>query len=982
MKGFLYGQSEYNILSSCNRLDEYVNKAIENNFDFLSITDKNMFGAYKFYNLCKLNNIKPVIGIEYNFNFGDNKNSKVLLYAKGNEGFKNLVKISSKVMIDNIDTLDDLKDYINDIYFIFVFNNSLIEELLVGKELNILNDLLKQIKSFDGYIGISNTNYPFKEDINKEIISYSYNYGIECIDIHRCNYLNKNDYKIYETLRLLDGEKEEILANDFSFINNPLNNKLIDKLVGNINLSIYDEKPKLPKFPNSKGLSSHDYLESLCLKGLNRRLKINHINNDEYSIYFERLKYELSIISKMGYEDYFLIVWDFIRYSKQNDILVGPGRGSAAGSLVAYSLGITEIDPIKYGLYFERFLNPERITMPDIDTDFPDDKRDKVIDYVRKIYGDYHVCQITTFGRFKLKSSIKDLARILKLDINRANKIVDMVEKYGFDYLLKEYENTDIELYDFLSTAKGLENLPRHISTHPAGVILSDVDLTDIVPLYSGINGLYQSQYEAPDLEKIGLLKMDFLAISNLTMIDGMMKDSNLDINDLRNIPLDDKNVYKMLSKGDTLGLFQLESIGIRKVLVELKPEKFSDLVAVIALYRPGPMDNIPEFIRRMHGGKFEYIHPDLKPILEETYGIIVYQEQIMQIARKFAGFSLGEADLLRRAISKKDASKLEAMKNKFIDNCINRNYSMNLAENIYDLIYKFADYGFNKSHSVVYALVAYQMAYFKVNYFPQFMGNILNNVISSSTLLSEYILYTKKHGLIVHKPNINISTNRFHITKEGLFIPFTAIKSIGSLVTNKILEARNIPFTSYDDFRNRTSFLTSEQVMALIFSGALDMFSKTKKSMCENTNSLDQAFLKHMNVKEEKDEYDFNYLSEMEKKYLGFNLEYNIFTNYDNLLKKYNLISLDKIPFSSKVGTIVKFKSFSKKNTKTKGENMAVGTIMNEKIEYRFVMFPKDYALLKININIDNLYIVNGILRYDNKKEKGFIVDEIFEIK
>ena len=981
MKGFLYGQTEYNILASANRLVPYVNKAKECNFDYLSITDKSMHAAYKFYKLAKENNIKPIIGIEYGFNFGNVNNSKVLLYAKNNNGFKNLLKISSLVETEDIDTLDDINDYSNDLIFIFVFDNSILEELLISKEYSMLNDLLNIIKSYNGYIGISNTNYVFKEAIHNEILSLSNRFGIDIIPVHKCNYLNKDDYKIYETLRAIDGEKEEVLVNDFSFIENPISDSILDNIVSSIELSIYDEKPRLPKFPNTKGMESKEYLKMLCEKGLSRRLSLNHIGNEYHKMYYDRLTYELDVISKMGYDDYFLIVWDFIRYSKQNDILVGPGRGSAAGSLVAYVLGITEINPLSYGLFFERFLNPERISMPDIDTDFPDDKRDMVISYVKSLYGKYHVCNITAFGSFKLKSSIKDLARILKYDVERAKKIVDMVEKYGFDYLINEYENRDEELVDFLKIAKGLEDLPRHISTHAAGIILSDKRLDDIIPLSNGVNDLYQSQYEAKDLEEIGLLKMDFLSLSNLSMIYGMMKDSSFDVNKLRNIPLDDPKVYKLLSSGDTLGLFQLESKGIRDVLIKLKPTCFMDLVATLALYRPGPMDNIPDFINGKHGAKVNYLHPDLEPILKETYGVIVYQEQIMQIAQKIAGFSLGEADLLRRAISKKDSSKLVKLEKDFIDRSVNRGYDYDTSKKIYDLIFKFANYGFNKSHSVAYAYVTYQMAYFKVNYFPVFMSNIFNNVISQSETLSSYIRYAKLRGLKIYKPNINISTNRFMITKEGLFIPFTAIKSIGELVSNKIIEARNKPFTSYDDFRDRTSFLTSENNMALIFSGALDMFGKTKKSMCENTDSKDVTFFKYMNVKDNNEEYDIEYLREMENKYLGFNLEYDVLNGYYDIVKKNKLVPLNRINNQLRANTLVHFVSFSEKKTKA-NDKMLIGTIEDDKSSYHFVVFPDDY---KKNGNIpskDKLYIVVGQFRLNKNNENDFVIYEYFEAK
>ncbi|MDE6047074.1 MAG: DNA polymerase III subunit alpha, partial [Anaeroplasmataceae bacterium] len=431
---------------------------------------------------------------------------------------------------------------------------------------------------------------------------------------------------------------------DYSFDKAPLSVEELEEFVNQIQLDLYPKKFYLPSYPNTKGASSIDYLKSLCSKGLYRRRK-----GKISSKYQTRLAYELSIIEKMGYSDYFLIVWDFILYAKKKGILVGPGRGSGAGSLVAYCLGITEIDPLEYDLLFERFLNPERISMPDIDTDFPDTYRDDVIQYVNKLYGEKHVCNISAFNTFQIKSSIRDLGRIRKIEASRLNEIIRMVEANpDYDFLLKQFVNRK-DIYEFLYIIRGLDGLPRHISTHAAGVIISSTVLDDIIPLQEGINGLYQSQLEATDLEKIGLLKMDFLGIRNLTIIDEVMKNiPGFTMNDLRNIPLNDKKTYQLLQSADTLGVFQLESDGIRRVLNKLKPERFDDLVAVLALYRPGPMENIDEFIARRHGKKFTYEHPVLEPILKSTYGIIVYQEQIMAIFQTLAGYTLGGADMVR----------------------------------------------------------------------------------------------------------------------------------------------------------------------------------------------------------------------------------------------------------------------------------------------------------------------------------------------
>ncbi len=969
MKGFIYGQTEYNLLSSANRLEDYIKLAKDSSFDFLTITDNNLFASYKFYKECIKNNIKPIIGIEYEFNI-DNFKSKVLMYAKNNNGYKNLMKISTSIRTESEINNDLLFNY-EDIIYIYVFNDSYIDVILSSNDLELLNTYLDKINNKNTYIGISYTNKPDKINLNKEIENICINKNIKTIPIHQCLYLKPEDEIIYDSLRKIDNDKSNISAfDDYSFLINPINDKRIDDLINDINLNLYDKKIEMPKFPNTRGVSSKEFLEALCYKGLEKR----GCNKKEY---IARLEYELSVINKMGFNDYFLIVWDYIRYSKKNDILVGPGRGSGAASLVAYSLGITDIDPLKYNLVFERFLNPERVSMPDIDTDFPDVCRDRVIEYVKELYGYKHVCNITTFGTFKIKSAARDLAKVFNIDDKRIDELINMIDKHGYDTLIEKYK--DSELYNFLYVAKGIENMPRNISTHPAGIIISDKNLDEIIPLQSGINGLLQAQYEKDELEEIGLLKMDFLGIRNLTMVHDMMVQIGFSMQDLRNIPIDDINVYKMLSKGDTLGIFQLDK-GIKRVLISLKPEKFSDIVAVLALYRPGPMDYIPEFIKRRHGEKIEYIHKDLEPILKETYGIIVYQEQIMQIAKIFASYSLGEADLLRRAISKKDASKLDMIKDDFISRCIKNGYEKNIAEEIYGLIYKFAGYGFNKSHSVVYAMLAYQMAYFKVNYFNVFMSCMLNNVLSNSKALVEYIDYAKKRGLKILGPNVNASYDKFVNEKNMLFMPLNTIYSIGNIQEKYIIDERlkNGLFKSFDDFKNRCKNLSQAQIQALIYAGALDIFGKTKKSMIENSSNEDNIIFKHLvGVIKDDSEYDFNYLKDNEKKYLGFNLQYNIYININELINKYRTTPLNKLNLNTYSNVIASINNLRIIKTKT-AEYMASFNLSDGNIDIHAVVFARYFKELKDKLKEDVLLNIRGKLELDYKKEYSFTVIDI----
>jgi DNA polymerase-3 subunit alpha len=976
MRGFLYGQTEYTMFNNTIHLDDYIELAKRSGFDYLTITDNNLYAHYKFYTKCLENNIKPVIGLEITLADTDGYKSKYLLYAKNNEGYRFLLKVSSIVLTNKDISLDEILKHSKDLIIILVFDGSYLERYLISNSNELLVETMNKLDSI--YIGYSYTNRLDKLILNEQIVKLANKFNKKVLPLHQCKYLKKQDKKVYEALRLIGGYEEHISDfEDYSFDTNPLEFKEIDEVINNINLSIFKKRVALPKYPNTKGVSSKEYLYALCFKGLQKRLGI--VDNQ----YLIRLHYELSVIEKMGYNDYFLIVWDFIRYAKTHEVLVGPGRGSAAGSLVAYCLGITEVDPLKYDLLFERFLNPERVSMPDIDVDFPDTKRDEVINHVKNLYGEEHVCNISAYSTFQVKSAFRDLQRVYKIPGERIDELIILVEKHGYDFVLENYEDRE-EIYNLVYLAKNLDGLIRHVSTHAAGIILSSNPLTDIIPVQDGINGLYQSQLEAKDLEKIGLLKMDFLGIRNLTIVSDIMSEiSGFDAKALREIPLNDKKTFEMLQKGDTLGIFQLESDGIRRVLQKLKPTCFEDLVAVLALYRPGPMDNIDEFIRRKQTNDFQYPHKVLEPILKSTYGIIVYQEQIMKIAQAIAGYSLAEADILRRAVSKKDAHMLQDLANDFINKSIAKGYSRELAKEIYDLILKFANYGFNRSHSVAYAILSYQMAYFKANYFNVFMSKILNNVIGSTKTLVDYINYSKVRGLVINKPNINVSSNKFELTQNGLFIPFNAVHSIGDVVATQIANERKINglFKSFEDFKFRMSGISQAVVEALIYSGAFDIFAKTKKSMLDNSSLQDDIFSKHLkDVIVDNKELDFNVLKEKELYYLGMNIEYNLFKDINKLYYSTKSVPFEKIQMNNQAVTIVFFEKIREIKTKN-NEVMLVGDISNGTSLIRFVIFSSDYIRLKNIINQNNLFLAIATKSLSNKNEEQIVIKDLKKI-
>ena len=597
----------------------------------------------------------------------------------------------------------------------------------------------------------------------------------------------------------------------------------------------------------------------------------------------------------MGFANYFLVVYDFIKYAKNKGILVGPGRGSACGSLVSYTLGITDIDPIKYDLLFERFLNIERITMPDIDTDFPDIYRDLVIDYVKEKYGNKHVANIITFGTMGSKLCIRDIGRVMNIalpDIDNISKIIgsrkdNLKDLIKNDIRLQTLIQSDNKIKKLMEVAVRVEGIKRHTSTHAAGIIISNLELDSIVPLtYDEGTNSYISGYEASYLEDLGLLKMDFLGIKNLTTImeieESVLKRDNKKIS-FKDIPLDDMQTIELFQKGDTNGIFQFESVGMKNFLKDLRPNNFLDLSSAIALFRPGPASSIPSFIKRKEGlEEIDYFHHDLEPILKPTYGIIIYQEQIMQIASIIAGYSLGEADILRRAMSKKKKEVLINEREKFINGALKRGYEENLVNKIYDLILKFAEYGFNKSHSIAYTMVSYKMAYLKVHFKKYFYISLLNSVISDTTKTKEYMYEIKKYDLSILKPDINLSSCSYKIHDDKILCPFNIIKGISKLICNKIIDERKENYQDIYDLFSKNTNLTKSNYEILIKSGSLDSFNYTRKTLINNLDSLinygnlckdlDKSFVLKPEI-EIKEEFSKEILIEREKDLFGLYL-------------------------------------------------------------------------------------------------------------
>lgn len=983
MFGVLDLQSAYSMLKNTIPLERLVEKAKSSGYDFIALSDDHLHGMTTLFREAKKHAIKPVLGLKILVSTGLEA-SGFLVFVKNQKGYQNLLKINL-IKAERELSLEDLSQHQEGLFIVTSGLDSAIDRYILDKDFDMAKRVaLDYEKSItDIYLGLSLDTFDEEMMVAPIIRQISEQTGIKMLPLHRTSYLLPEDREAYEALIKIEDEKNEMEKDaNFAFMHrDELMQRFLDypdvfetlSLV--INQVTFEWKTpvfEMPHYEVPKG-DVGAYLKSLSTVGLQKRLK--KIPNANIKVYQERLQFELSVIHNMGFDAYFLIVYDFVKYAKTHDILVGPGRGSSAGSLVAYCLGITDVDPIAYDLLFERFLNPERITMPDIDMDFPDNKRDEVLHYVKEKYGEFHVVSIVTFGTFALRSSIRDIARVMKIDPTRVNGIIQSV-------INDKVDPTDHETIRLLRVAKSIEGLPRHTGTHAAGMILAHQNLSEHIPLSRGINAFYQSQLEASELEQLGLLKMDFLGIRNLAIIDDVVKAihrTNKPFS-LVSIPMDDRATYLLLESAETNGIFQLESMGMRSVLRKLKPSAFEDLVAINALYRPGPMDNIDEFIARRNGKSFSYLHPNLKLILESTYGIIVYQEQVMRIASEFAGYTLAEADLLRRGISKKDKHILEVERERFKIKCQTKHYPESLAIEIYDYIVKFADYGFNRSHSVAYALIAYQMAYLKANYFGLFMTVLLSSVTGNDGLTSEYLQEIRKKNISILPPDINQSTDSYIHDNQGIRLPLLSIKSIGRQTVSRIIDERqqNGPFTDYQNFKVRMKKdINDKNLEMLIHSGALDSFGLNHQTMIYHKQMDNAGYEQYIADFKLKTTEDFSFIekTQFEKEALGFNLNYHPLRAFSEVIKKERLRPLSDIETSSEIESlafIIKQRVIKTKSGQPMafvllddGSTQIEATLFSEVYQKHMMILTSDVLIFRLKINAykgQTSYVVENI--------------------
>ena len=944
-------KTSYSILSSLNRIDKLTEKAGKMGYFSLAITDvNNMFGVYEFYQSCKKNGIKPIIGMEV-----VGSNDRFILLCKNNDGYRNLIKLST-IISEKGFVLDDLKEYVDNLILIMPY---------CSYNANIVN-------MFDDYF-IGYSNLEEKNNINGRQVFIS---DLSYIDSEDYKYLDflfmiRDDKKLgevqlgtYKGKHLLSKEDFDTFVDDNVLFN-------MEYIVNTCNVNLEYQEGLLPIY--DKNINSYEFLKNLCYKGINKRLSGNV--TDEYR---ERLDYELEVINKMGFCNYFLVVWDYVKYAKFNNILVGPGRGSAAGSLVSYSIGITDVDPIKYDLLFERFLNPERVTMPDIDIDFDSEKRSEVVDYVTEKYGSKKACGIITFNTLGAKQVIRDLGKTMDIslpiidDISKAITTRELKDSYipgSKFYRLINANDMHKRLY---ATALKLEGLPRHISVHAAGIVMSNTDIDNVIPLYKNQLGIYTTAFSKDYLEPLGLLKMDFLGLDNLTLINNVIEEikekEGINIS-FDKIPMDDVKTLKLFYDVDTDGIFQFESPGMKKFLKKLKVKCFDDIVLALALYRPGPMNNIDNFIARREGREeIDYIHPDLEDILKPTYGIIVYQEQIMQIVRKLAGYSYAEADILRRAMSKKKEDIILKERPKFIKGALGNGYSEKIANTVYDLILKFANYGFNKSHSVAYAIISYKMAFIKTYFLKYFICALLTNSIGNEDKTNIYINRARRSGIKILAPSVNISKLKYYTTNDGIRCPISIIRNVGTAVANDIIHEREKgEFTDFCDFvlRMHGTGVNRKVLTSLIEAGSLN-FGYNKRTLIENLDNVinysdiakDAGIIEvEKPYIENIEEYSKNILTNMEHKVFGFYLTEHPISKFreDYFVNSNNITNY----FDKNVKIVVMISNIKEIMTKN-NDVMAFIVGSDEYGDINLTIFPSTYKRFN-NIKVNNIIEVIG---------------------
>ncbi|MBN2467475.1 MAG: DNA polymerase III subunit alpha [Deltaproteobacteria bacterium] len=1053
----LHVHTQYSLLDGAIRLRDLFQRAKEYHMPALAMTDHgNVFGAVEFYQMAHDYGIKPIIGCEMYVAPGSRlaKESHAMsetsfhlvLLAKNHAGYQNLLKLVSIAYLEGFyyrPRIDKelLRDHNEGLIALSACLHGEIPRLIVKGQLESACLIAEEYKTiFDNdrfYLEIQQNGIEDQNRANAGLLEISKRLGIPLIATNDCHYLDKTDVQAHEVLmaiqtgKTLSSPDRMRFSTDELYFKSPeimkeLFQQYPDAIANTVtvaercNLELKLGEFKFPVFSLGDGLSPRERLLDLANNGLQQRLERHpsRHSSDFPSIvkqYTDRLQHELEVINAEGFASYFLIVADFVNFAKNNQVPVGPGRGSAAGSLVAYALKITEVDPLRYGLLFERFLNPERISPPDIDVDFCMDGRDKVIEYVRSKYGMDNVAQIITFGKMQAKAVIRDVGRVLDMpykDVDRIAKLVPNLLNITLDEALrqepalKRLEEEDERIRLLLSLSRSLEGLPRHASTHAAGVVISDQPLVEHLPLYKDPKGdVVATQYTMSYVEQIGLIKFDFLGLKTLTVIDRALKLINLGsikLSDINDIPLDDKPTYALLSSGETDGVFQLESSGMKELISKMQPETIDDVVALLALYRPGPLQSgmVDDYIRRRKGEtRIPYLVPQLKDILADTYGVILYQEQVMKIAQVLAAYTLGEADILRRAMGKKKVLEMEEQKEKFLDKTRKNKIDPRKAEEIFNLMSKFAGYGFNKSHSVAYALIAYQTAYLKAHYPVEFMAALLTCEMDNSDKVIRHIGECRERGIEVLPPDVNESFRDFVVIKNKIRFGLEAVKNVGAAAIESILKTRDDdgPFTGLYDFCERVDLrkVNKKVIESLIKCGAFDFTNlhrsqafaviemavdhgqRVQKQKNDQQKSLFDivSFPSSASTENHPDipEWSESELLNYEKETLGFFISSHPLASFAEELKKYSILDTSLIQ-TMKDGDEARIAGVPvtiNEITTRRGERMAFVTVEDLKGSIEVIFFADLYKTASEILRTEQPILIKGRVSVDERIQR-----------
>lgn len=1047
----LHLHTEYSLLDGVGKIDEYIERAKELGMHSIAITDHgNMFGAVEFYKKAMKKGIKPIIGVEMyvaekEAELREGKNFHLILLAKDEIGYKNLIKISSFGFVNGFyykPRVDKkfLKNHSEGIIALSACMAGEIPAYILNGELEKAEEsIIDYIEIFgknNFFIELQDNGVAGQKELNDKLYELAQKNGLDVVATNDVHYVHKGDDVLQDIMvciqtgaKVTDVNRMRIDTEEIYLKSREQMMEVLGKYKGAIensvkiasmcNLEIDFGKFKFPHYEVPQGEKDiNSYIKTLVYVGIKKKYGENY--SEEVK---ERTDFELGVITRMGYSEYFIVVWDFINYARINGIPIGPGRGSAAGSIVAYALGITELDPLKYNLLFERFLNPERISMPDIDIDICQERRQEVIDYVANKYGKDKVAQIITFGTMKARAAIRDVGRVLDIPLIKIDKTAKMI---GFGENIESSLKNSVELQDIyekdaeirkvLDYSKRLEGKVRHASIHAAGVVITKESLDEEVPVYyDSKSATVATQYQMKELEELGILKMDFLGLRNLTVIQraiDYIKENRGEIVELSKISLEDEESYLLLRKGDTLGVFQLESEGMRKLIMRLSPDRFEDIVALLALYRPGPLGSgmVEDFINVKKGkAEIKYPHPMLENILKETYGVILYQEQVMKIANVMADYSLGEADLLRRAMGKKNFEIMEENRNKFVERSVKNGVNKEKAEEIFALIDKFAGYGFNKSHSAAYALIAFWTAYLKVKYPAEFFAALMTSERNSNEKLAIYIENAKRNGIEVLAPDVNKSEAKFTVEKNKIIFGISAIKNLGDGMAVKIVEERKKAgiYKDYEEFAYRAKKfgINRKGMEALVLSGSLDCLNGNRREKYEAIDGVLEKSAKM--IARENDirlslfgegqiiynfkmpiinEFGAERVLNGEKEYLGIYFSGHPLDRHKTIISKLDLNSITSIIEDdlSSCKTCGMIQEMNKKVTKA-GKVMAEFILEDYYGRVKVIVFPQDYGRFA-HILVDGraIYLEGSISidSFGDVEEKKIIARELRDIE